>query len=161
VIFISQQCHYHTLRLTNSPVCRLVRRKSLQYAPPHTLMPCLIIVLLHTRRPPEIGQAIAVANVGKMFELTDSTGNKLFDTISITLVCGALPDRQSHGCTHRTNHSAPRADDCMKTDNPEKCTHKMAEMPRWLSSKKMDVVRSLLADDPAMLCAPRPPTPWP
>ena len=81
-----------------------------------------------------------------MFELTDSTGNKLFETISITLVCGALPDRQSHGRTHRTNHSAPRADDCMKTENPEKCTHKMAEMPRWLSSKKMDVVRSLLGN---------------
>tara|TARA_B100001109_G_scaffold243521_1_gene229429 strand:- start:57 stop:647 length:591 start_codon:yes stop_codon:yes gene_type:complete len=65
----------------------------------------------------------------KMFELTDSTGNKLFETISITLVC----------------------EDCMRTEHPERCTHKMAEMPRWLSSKKMDVVRSLLADDPAML----------
>ena len=36
----------------------------------------------------------------------------------------------------------------MKTDTPEKCTHKLAEMPRWLSSKKMEVVKSLLADDP-------------
>ena len=41
-------------------------------------------------------------------------------------------------------------DDCMATEHPERCTHKMSEMPRWLSSKKMDVVRSLLADDPVM-----------
>jgi hypothetical protein len=33
-----------------------------------------------------------------MFELTDSLGKKLFETISITLVC----------------------DDCLKTDAPEK-----------------------------------------
>ena len=26
---------------------------------------------------------------------------------------------------------------CLKTDEPEKCTHKLAEMPRWLSSNKM------------------------
>ena len=65
----------------------------------------------------------------KMFELKDSIGQPLFETISISLVC----------------------DDCMKTDNPEKCTHKLAEMPRWLSSKKLEVVKQLLADDPAML----------
>ena len=39
----------------------------------------------------------------------------------------------------------------MKTDHPENCTHKLAEMPRWLSSAKMEVVRSLLSEDPAML----------
>lgn len=38
------------------------------------------------------------ADYSKMFELTDSTGNKLFETISITLVC----------------------DDCMRTER--KCT---------------------------------------
>ena len=74
-----------------------------------------------------------------MFELKDGhTGEPLFETIQISLVC----------------------DDCMKTDHPELCTHKLAEMPRWLSSSKMEVVKSLLADDPAMLYAPRPPTPW-
>lgn len=31
-----------------------------------------------------------VATTGKMFELTDSLGKKLFETISITLVCGKL-----------------------------------------------------------------------
>jgi hypothetical protein len=39
------------------------------------------------------------AEQSKMFELTDSTGGKLFETISITLVC----------------------DECLKTDTPEKC----------------------------------------
>jgi len=39
-----------------------------------------------------------VAPAGKMFELTDSLGKKLFETISISLVCDA----------------------CMKTDNPER-----------------------------------------
>jgi len=47
----------------------------------------------------------------KMFELTDSIGNKLFDTISISLVCEA----------------------CMKTEHPERCTHKLADMPRCAS----------------------------
>jgi hypothetical protein len=65
----------------------------------------------------------------KMFELTDSLGKKLFETISISLVCEA----------------------CMKTEHPERCQHKLAEMPRWLSSQKMEVVKSLLSDDPAML----------
>ena len=65
----------------------------------------------------------------RMFELKDQLGEPLFETISITLVC----------------------DDCMKTDHPENCTHKLAEMPRWLSSAKMEVVKSLLSEDPAML----------
>ena len=56
-----------------------------------------------------------------MFELKDGhTGEPLFETIQISLVC----------------------DDCMKTDHPELCTHKLAEMPRWLSSSKMEVVKS-------------------
>ena len=61
-----------------------------------------------------------------MFELKDSLGRPLFESIVICLVC----------------------DDCMKTDHPERCTHKLAEMPRWLSSNKMETVKSLLADDP-------------
>jgi hypothetical protein len=65
----------------------------------------------------------------KMMTMKDFTGADLFENISITLVC----------------------DECLKTAHPEKCRHKQAEMPRWLSSKKMEVVRSLLADDPAML----------
>lgn len=34
---------------------------------------------------------------------------------------------------------------CLKTDEPEKCTHKLAEMPRWLSSNKMEIVKGILA----------------
>jgi len=64
-----------------------------------------------------------------MMTMKDFTGANLFENISITLVC----------------------DECLQTAHPEKCRHKLAEMPRWLSSKKMEVVRSLLADDPAML----------
>ena len=33
----------------------------------------------------------------------------------------------------------------------EKCRHKLASMPRWLSSAKVETVRKLLAEDPAML----------
>ena len=65
----------------------------------------------------------------KMMEMTDAFGAKIFETIQITLVC----------------------DDCLKTDHPEKCRHKLASMPRWLSSKKVETVRALLAEDPAML----------
>lgn len=31
------------------------------------------------------------------------------------------------------------------------CTHKTAEMPRWLSSKKLETIKKLLSGDPAML----------
>lgn len=73
-----------------------------------------------------------------MMEMTDDYGHHIFESIRITLVC----------------------DDCLATDHPEKCRHKLASMPRWLSSKKVETVRALLAEDPAMLCAPLPPTPW-
>lgn len=62
-----------------------------------------------------------------MFDLTDSLGRKLFESIAITLVC----------------------DECLQTDHPERCTHKLAEMPRWLSSTKMETVKALLSEDPA------------
>ena len=45
---------------------------------------------------------------------------------------------------HLLTHVRVCADDCLKTDTPEKCTHKMHEMPRWLSSAKMEIVKSLL-----------------
>ena len=61
--------------------------------------------------------------------MRDEQGGELFKNIQITLVCDA----------------------CMKTDHPEKCTHKLSSMPRWLSSKKVETVKQLLADDPAML----------
>ena len=66
---------------------------------------------------------------GKMFDLTDSLGRKLFESFAITLVC----------------------DECLKTEHPERCTHKLHEMPRWLSSTKMETVKSLLAVCAALL----------
>jgi hypothetical protein len=65
----------------------------------------------------------------KMFELKDKNGKPLFETQQISLVC----------------------EECMKTDTPEKCTHRLNEMPRWLSSQKIEVIKALLADDPALL----------
>jgi len=65
----------------------------------------------------------------KMMEMVDDYGHNIFESIKITLVC----------------------DDCLKTDHPERCRHKLASMPRWLSSKKVETVRALLAEDPAML----------
>lgn len=51
-----------------------------------------------------------------------------------------------------THHAAClTTDDCLLTDHPEKCRHKLASMPRWLSSAKVETVRKLLAEDPAML----------
>ena len=58
----------------------------------------------------------------KMFQLSDELGRPLFENIQISLVCS----------------------ECLKTDEPEKCTHKMAEMPRWLSSSKMAIVPACL-----------------
>jgi hypothetical protein len=68
-----------------------------------------------------------------MMEMVDAFGHAIFESIRITLVC----------------------DDCLKTDHPEKCRHKLASMPRWLSSKKVETVRALLAEDPVrVFCKP-------
>jgi len=64
-----------------------------------------------------------------MMEMVDAYGHHIFETIKITLVC----------------------DDCLRTDHPERCRHKLASMPRWLSSKKVETVRALLAEDPVSL----------
>lgn len=65
----------------------------------------------------------------RMFDLTTASGKKVFETIQLSLVC----------------------DECAKTDHPERCTHKQHLLPRWLSSTKMETVRAMLSDDPAML----------
>tara|TARA_B110000971_G_C20035724_1_gene514049 strand:+ start:548 stop:1018 length:471 start_codon:yes stop_codon:yes gene_type:complete len=65
----------------------------------------------------------------KLIALTDERGEKVFESIAITLVC----------------------DDCLKTEHPEKCNHKLSEVPRWISSNKVEIVRTILAEDPAML----------
>jgi hypothetical protein len=87
----------------------------------------------------------------KMIKLKKPSGEPVFESMAITLVCDA----------------------CMKTEHPERCKHKLSEVPRWISSEKVsaisdkatlailflycvavdqvEVVRTLLAEDPAML----------
>lgn len=100
--------------------------------------------------------------------MTDAFGNLIFESIKITLVCGAHTTLLTLTCNalaHRLTRLC--ADECLKTDAPEKCAapigscvghtphhflcstdrcrHKLASMPRWLSSKKVETVRALLA----------------
>jgi hypothetical protein len=65
----------------------------------------------------------------QMFELQNEKGEQLFKTISITLVC----------------------DECAASAHPELCTHKLGSLPRWISSSKVETVRTLLSEDPAMI----------
>ena len=64
-----------------------------------------------------------------MINLKKADGTPVFESMAITLVCDA----------------------CLKTEHPERCKHKTSEIPRWISSEKVEVVRTLLAEDPAML----------
>ncbi len=70
----------------------------------------------------------ARADYSKMFNLSDSLGRPLFANIQISLVCAA----------------------CLKTDEPEKCTHKLAEVRDHKALRKASTSctdpRSLLAD---------------
>tara|TARA_B110000046_G_scaffold185907_1_gene230291 strand:- start:4108 stop:4782 length:675 start_codon:yes stop_codon:yes gene_type:complete len=61
-----------------------------------------------------------------------ASGDALFKTIQFSLIC----------------------DKCLLTDNPEKCTHKLHELPRWLSASKIDVIKRMLCEDPAMYVRP-------
>lgn len=104
-----------------------------------------------------------------MFSLTDSIGKPLFETISITLVCGLrlaktlartyenfdlllfvvcrrMPqDRATRGVHAQVGRvSAPDP----PFAQPRADMARARRMPRWLSSQKMEVVKSLLADDP-------------
>ena len=78
-------------------------------------------------------------------EMKDDYGHAIFESIKITLVCGSK--RALNPTTVPNTHldTRPCADDCLATDHPEKCRHKLASMPRWLSSKKVETVRALLA----------------
>lgn len=68
----------------------------------------------------------------RLIDAKDDLGRRLFKTIQIDLIC----------------------DDCKKLDEgSHECKHKMASMPRWLSSNRVDLLRKLLEHDPAMLCA--------
>lgn len=65
----------------------------------------------------------------RMFQKKKPDGSMLFHTIQISTVC----------------------DKCRQSDAPEKCNHKQTEMPRWLSSHKMEMIKNMLSDDPALL----------
>jgi len=65
----------------------------------------------------------------RMFNLENDDGTPLFEQIQISLVCAK----------------------CLASDHPEKCNHKSADMPRWLSAKKLETIKALLSSDPAML----------
>ena len=65
----------------------------------------------------------------EMMNLHDKYGKKVFNTITITLVC----------------------DECMKTDNPTACTHKLSEAPKWISSEKVETIKALMEKNQAML----------
>ena len=39
-------------------------------------------------------------------------------------------------------------EECQKSEHPELCKHKLGSLPRWISSAKVEGVRTLLADDP-------------
>ena len=81
----------------------------------------------------------------KMMELVDDYGNTVFETIKITLVCDDCM-KTDRAQANQTNllHSH-NSDLCLLAD-PEKCRHKLASMPRWLSSAKVETVRKLLAE---------------
>lgn len=64
----------------------------------------------------------------RMFQMRQADGSPVFETIQISLVC----------------------DRCLQSDAPEQCTHKQSEMPRWLSSTKMETIKALLSEDPAL-----------
>lgn len=64
----------------------------------------------------------------RFFQMKKPGGEPLFNCIQFSLVCS----------------------ECMKTDHPERCTHKLHELPRWLSAAKIEVIREMLNDDPAM-----------
>lgn len=64
----------------------------------------------------------------KFFRMTKPDGSLLFNQLQFSLVCGA----------------------CALTDHPEKCNHKMDDLPRWISAGNIEKVRTILSEDPGM-----------
>lgn len=65
----------------------------------------------------------------KMFDMKKPTGEPYFESLQIDMVC----------------------EECRKSDRREKCTHKTSELPRWLGSDNVEMLKVMLADDPVML----------
>ena len=57
----------------------------------------------------------------KMMEMQDDYGHPIFESIKITLVCGALALLDTARCT-RSPTALVCADDCLKTDHRTHCT---------------------------------------
>lgn len=98
---------------------------------------------------------LRAADYTKMINLKDAdTGKHVFESIAITLVCDKCLKTDRTFTTHTLATDCSNARLPLCTD-PERCTHKMSEVPRWISSKKVEIVRTLLSEDPAMLYAHR------
>lgn len=110
------------------------------------------------------------ADYSRMFTLKTPTGQPLFETFQVSLICGALLDHSPNTPATLLTASDLRADKCLASDHPERCTHRAAEVPRWISNAKMETIKTLLvrpsppsarrtltlvarlqADDPALL----------
>ena len=82
-----------------------------------------------------------------MIALTGPDGKKVFESIAITLVRTRAPFRHPHSLTHDARVRLLQVcDACLKTEHPEQCRHKMSEIPRWISSQKVEIVRTMLSD---------------
>lgn len=64
----------------------------------------------------------------RFLEHKTPNGKPLFNTFQFSLVCEA----------------------CLKTDFPERCTHRMHTLPRWLDAGRIEVIKTILSEDPAM-----------
>ena len=64
----------------------------------------------------------------KFFRMTKPDGSLLFNQLQFSLVCGA----------------------CALTDHPERCNHKMDDLPRWISAGNIEKIRTILSEDPGM-----------
>lgn len=86
----------------------------------------------------------------RMFTLKTPNGQPLFETSTFLTGPSLVPTTTLTFLPCAVQISLV-CDACLQTDHPEKCTHKAAEMPRWLSSSKLETIKTLLADDPALL----------
>ena len=71
--------------------------------------------------------------------------------MQISLVCSECL-QTDHPERYAASPPASHPRTCRRAPSlPTRCTHKQADMPRWLSSQKLEIIKALLADDPALL----------
>lgn len=93
---------------------------------------------------------------------TTSVTNKTQQPCAVGHYCPHVTQRHNHVChadartscqsTLLQNRASNRATSCLKLCVIWFSDCRAHRMPRWLSSQKMEVVRSLLADDPVHCC---------